>query len=466
MKFKNQTKQMLFAFLLTLTTSSFAQNWTMVGGKPASTDYIAYTDLEINPVTNQPYALWEKHSTSAIHLMKFDGTNWVNAADTSFFDFLSPAYSNLFISSDGSIYVSYSDNANADKMNVIKLIGNTWSYVGSANFSTGNSAGLSDLIEDGSGNLYAAYVEDDINGDSRITTQMFSAGTWNLVGDSTKLDSGFVEPRFFKNNNGEIFLTASDYHTFVNLFGIYELNAGMWQKIADGSSLNTTFGLGVKDYALTENGDWVLVKFVLGGDSIEFKKLVGNTWQPLTGAFMTPNMVNKIKTRTMKNTVAVLYDYFDLSANTQKSGACYYDGTSVKDLGNDIVGDTAIALQIALDTTGTPWASLSQPVDGVSGFLYAYKYKESIVGTDQSLANNLAANVYPNPIHNETITIEIDENTSGFSVEIFDLNGKQLLNKTFGTKKASINLVEFKSGIYIAKIKSQDKVKVQKIIKM
>ena len=466
MKFKNRTKQILFAFLLTLATSTFAQNWTLVGGKPASTEYIAYTDLEINPVTNEAYALWEKHSTSAIHLMKFDGANWINAADTSFFDFLSPVYSNLFISPNGTIYASFSDNANADKMNVIKLTGNTWSYVGSANFSTGNSAGLSDLIEDGSGNLYVAYSEDDSNGDSRITTQMFSAGTWNLVGDSTALDSGFVEPRFFKNNNGEIFLTASDYHTFVNLFGIYKLNAGMWQKIADGSSLNATFGLTTKDYALTENGDWILVKFVSGGDSIEFKKLVGNTWQPLTGAFMTPNMANKIATKTMKNTVAVLYDYFDLSTSTQKSGACYYDGNSVQDLGNDIVGDTAQSLHIALDTTGTPWVSVGQPVAGVPSFMHVYKYKESIVGTEQSLENSLTANVYPNPIHNENLTIEIDEKTSEFSVDIFDLNGKQLVNKTFGTKKASINLAEFKSGIYIAKIKSQDKVKVQKIIKM
>ncbi len=70
--------------------------------------------------------------------------------------------------------------------------------------------------------------------------------------------------------------------------------------------------------------------------------------------------------------------------------------------------------------------------------------------------------LYPNPV-SSNLYIEGLENNS--QITIFDLNGRKL--KTFNSLKSSIslNLSEFKTGLYFAKIRSEERVKTLKFIK-
>src|SRR5699024_7733574 len=72
--------------------------------------------------------------------------------------------------------------------------------------------------------------------------------------------------------------------------------------------------------------------------------------------------------------------------------------------------------------------------------------------------------VYPNPtqriLHIEAIDNPIDV------IQVFDLNGRSLIQEKFGSKKnVKLNMEDFSKGVYFIKISSGKQVRIKKIIK-
>jgi hypothetical protein len=78
------------------------------------------------------------------------------------------------------------------------------------------------------------------------------------------------------------------------------------------------------------------------------------------------------------------------------------------------------------------------------------------LGTTSSVAggleNHAVLNVYPNPITNGIVFVEIPENADSDWIQIYDFTGKLVLTKTADKPKSEINISHLPNGTYIVKI--------------
>src|SRR5690606_41586151 len=61
--------------------------------------------------------------------------------------------------------------------------------------------------------------------------------------------------------------------------------------------------------------------------------------------------------------------------------------------------------------------------------------------------------VYPNPTNGEIVTIESNLDTET-TVEMFDLTGKKVMAPMILVEQSTINVAQYKTGMYILKFKS------------
>jgi len=76
-------------------------------------------------------------------------------------------------------------------------------------------------------------------------------------------------------------------------------------------------------------------------------------------------------------------------------------------------------------------------------------------------------NIYPNPIHNGNVTVEIPENLSGnIQLKLYDISGRLLWNgNAQGTDKyASIDMTNLAAGMYQIQLTNDDKIFTSKVI--
>ena len=83
---------------------------------------------------------------------------------------------------------------------------------------------------------------------------------------------------------------------------------------------------------------------------------------------------------------------------------------------------------------------------------------------DDTLRSNFK--VIPNPF-NEKITIAFDSFNINdtYEISIFDLSGKRIFSNYLTKNNYDLNLKEIRSGIYILKLKSNQKIVTKRIIK-
>lgn len=77
------------------------------------------------------------------------------------------------------------------------------------------------------------------------------------------------------------------------------------------------------------------------------------------------------------------------------------------------------------------------------------------------IASNI--NVYPNPT-NGNVNVETN-NLTNVSVSVYDLNGRQILNKELAANENAVDISNFQSGLYLFRIKSTEGETVKKVIK-
>lgn len=97
------------------------------------------------------------------------------------------------------------------------------------------------------------------------------------------------------------------------------------------------------------------------------------------------------------------------------------------------------------------------------------KFKESCgvskyLGINENSFDNLNLLLYPNPTSNE-FKIDLKEEYQEISLEIYDIYGKIIKKEMYYDKKEIVSKIDTASGIYIIKLKYQDKVQWLKMIK-
>jgi hypothetical protein len=98
---------------------------------------------------------------------------------------------------------------------------------------------------------------------------------------------------------------------------------------------------------------------------------------------------------------------------------------------------------------------------------FVFNIDESLSNSSNYLVNNnlLEVRLFPNPSEDEISLIFNDYST--YSLNIFDLKGLKIMQKTIFDNEASIDISEFQKGTYLLKISSMtdEKTITKKIIK-
>lgn len=89
------------------------------------------------------------------------------------------------------------------------------------------------------------------------------------------------------------------------------------------------------------------------------------------------------------------------------------------------------------------------------------RFKNETLGLAENSISNL--NIYPNP-SSEFITVELNDNSSSFQVEIRDVLGRAVYGATLN-QSDKIDVSDFKKGTYFVKVGSNDRSEVIKFVK-
>ncbi len=117
----------------------------------------------------------------------------------------------------------------------------------------------------------------------------------------------------------------------------------------------------------------------------------------------------------------------------------------------------------------TPVQGTSYNVTGVVDYSYSnYKIQPRDANdieesTDVKQLNGININVYPNPT-SDVLNVELS-NTNNVKIELADITGKNILTVVPSTNKTSLNLNDFKNGVYFVKIINNNSSKVYRIVK-
>lgn len=111
-------------------------------------------------------------------------------------------------------------------------------------------------------------------------------------------------------------------------------------------------------------------------------------------------------------------------------------------------------------TNGTTYYA-SQVISGIeSNYRLPITVNLASLGIKEIESNNLK--IYPNPVKDK---ISISNSADIEKIELYDLIGQKIFTNSFLTNKITIDLTNYKSGVYLLKIFSEGKVYANKVIK-
>lgn len=161
---------------------------------------------------------------------------------------------------------------------------------------------------------------------------------------------------------------------------------------------------------------------------------------------------------TAGNLISVIDQFgnpLDLPVNDYSAAWCYQDSYAKR---NNGVGPNAGAFVTSSFTYGGNGAFVA-PNNTCEFLSNAINLGSFTLGLNQNAIAGLK--VYPNPVVNGTLYISTQANAER-TVQIFDILGKQVLNKVTSTE--AINVSNLKSGVYIVKISEEGKVSSRKLV--
>jgi len=158
---------------------------------------------------------------------------------------------------------------------------------------------------------------------------------------------------------------------------------------------------------------------------------------------------------------------------------CYVPGTTMLvATGSSGTGASTVNYSGFSTDNATTWTQIDSGVqrtsisffDATTGWAGGFNQDEFTAGifkfTGNLSTNSLQQNqfsVFPNPAK-DMVTITT-ENANDFSLELTDVTGKTLLNKTYSGVENTLNISNLNSGIYFISLKTGDKSQTIKIVK-
>lgn len=433
-------------FLFFISTYTFAQSWTYVGGQgvvQASGTTTAFNeDLFFhNGELHMSYSFGTPGAPQAIHLKKWDGTAW---QDVATYQAVRPIRNgDIEIAPNGTIYAAYSFTAGPaiQSAKVLQYDGTNWVQLGD---SLVNFTGAVDLLIGADNTVYLGNQSAVYKWDGTAFQQISDAGAKLGIGD----DFMYAAP------NNDIYIAYGFSAAGAYYVTLAKYDGTTWSSASDTFTVALPNALNLR--ADASGNIYLGMKDVSPSPTAEVKKLVNGTWQNVGDPTQLPS-INQLgfAVDTAGNPVVASDSY---------SGTVYsYDGSDYGKLDSiEVSGALIQVLQAAVDpATNNIYVMLTELV-GINPVRSVMKYEGGNPSTGiASLNITHEYKVYPNPALN---TITIEAGASGH-VTVADLNGKVLLQHSFNEPITSIDVSALNSGVYLVTTATPKGFQVNKIIK-
>lgn len=315
-----------------------------------------------------------------------------------------------------------------------------------------------------------------------------SEGTYQVVvGSWGHITKGFDVDVNATNTSQDFELTAGIYDDFMFDYG-WEVNgdalSGIWERgvpMASGyrdfsgsdpaqsdKDVDSDFGENGFFTGLLEDSDnnnnnnnevdggkTVLYSPVFDGTKIENPVLSYYRWFYINGGGFPGDT---LKTFVLNGTDSVVV------AEIQRVGGDNNANNSWKNIVVELAGKIALTstMRVGFDISDYP---------NKRNFVEAGIDKVTVlskggVSSVNGLTNAIELNIYPNPISGNKVMINIPEFEKVKSLEVISIDGKIRFSQTVGLSNVNVvNLVDYPSGIYFVKIKTDRGVQTQRFIK-
>lgn len=451
-------------------SSSLDYMWVNVGNAGFSAGSVRYASLAFDPIwTGYPYVAYSDNANSnKVSVMRYNDTSWVNAGNTGFSAGEGDYTSLTFGTGNQSPYVAFQDwggtSSEQGKATVMMLYGSSWVNVGNSHFSAGMANYTSIAFNPLNNQPYVAYV--DWGNSKKTTVMMFYASNWVNVGNAgfSAGEAAYTCIAFSPSDYylGIPFIAFEDYGNSQKAT-VMKFNGTNWVNVG-----NAGFSAGYALYtslAISPYGEpYVAYQDGANSGKSTVMKYNGTSWVNVGNAGFSAGKAKYTSIAFSPTMDSQPYVAYTDSVNSYKVTVKRYDGNNWVNVGSaGFSADTSEYISLAFNPAGYRQPYVAFKDNGNSNKATVMRYDSVSVGIRGPQESKLF--VFPNPVKS-TVTFDFKGvNVNNKSIYIYELRGKKILKTQTNQDRIILNLEKFPTGIYIYKVNTESSYWIGKFCK-
>ncbi|MCX6155781.1 MAG: hypothetical protein NT007_16660 [Candidatus Kapabacteria bacterium] len=160
--------------------TTLPNTWQNLGSAGFSAAAAGYTSIAIDGNGTRYVVFADEANSNKVTVMKYNGSSWVNVGNPAF-SAGQADYTKIVIDGSCTPYIVFQDWGNSKKATVMKYNGSSWVNVGSAGFSSGQ-ADYTSMAIDGSGTPFVVFK--DWGNSKKATMMKYNGSSWVNVGSA------------------------------------------------------------------------------------------------------------------------------------------------------------------------------------------------------------------------------------------------------------------------------------------
>ena len=329
---------------------SIPARWESVGSSGFSAGSIEYSTLAISS-DGTPYVAYRDDASSGkATVMRFNGTNWV-AVGTPGFSADMADFTSIAMGSNDTPYVVYRDVGNGTRATVKKFDGTNWITVGNAGFSAGDVIGIS-LAISSDGTPYAAYQ--DYGNGGTATVMKFNGTSWVAVGTAGFSAGPAYFPSMAISSEGTPYIAYADGSNNYKLT-VRKFNGTSWEAV--GGDAFTLDRIEHSSIVIGADGTpYVAFQDFANSGNASVMKFNGTSWEFVGTAGFSTDEAQYIS--LVVGSDEMLYLAYRDNASGSKSTVQKFNGTSWQTVGQaGFSAGVSTYTSLALSGGGTPYVA-------------------------------------------------------------------------------------------------------------